>query len=1102
MSETIKKYATEEYVAETVGSKADTPLYIQGVLMDDGTFAADGYTAEALHEMAQTREVQLILVNESGTTIVVAQFHCDVGAVGIKYAFRETGVSAINVVFNAFTNDSGTGIQGEVEEVSATESVQPDWNQNDDAAPDYIKNRTHWIEYEYTDVLTNPTMEATDMTEDGVPDVLMIHTEFNLINGETYVVNYNGTDYECVAFSPEGAANDACVLSDTNSEESNVFQIGVVPSENLRMVAPMDGNTNITLSIKQRTEKAVPLDEKFIPFIQQNWNQNDATARDYIKGRTHWIDYNRVPLLEQTEVIFEDGPQSTLPSQIGFVSGEKYIVNFNGVDYECTATHMDITGIMCIGVGDIYTATGGEQGQKPTGEPFVIVDVPATIGAYLGIGAILNSLIEIPSLTFGVYELEQEYKTLDPKFIEDMYYTETSAVSVVPEVTFSETNSGGTVVETPVSVNADYVKPGQECKVILDGKEYLLEWKVIDGTLCLGNAILAQMFDLSGAEDTGEPFLFYCLYNGDYNVSFAFLNTVIDKPHSIAVVCEEEIIHKIDTKYLPEANGGEAINVANEAKAVAESAKITANEAKAVAEGVQSTANEAKSTAEGAVGVANEAKSAAELAQSTANEANTAANEAKSTAEGAVGTHNTSASSHNDIRALITELSNAVNDFLDVDDTTKDQLSEVLALIDANKGTLESLTTSKISVSDVVNNLTTNSEGKVLSAAQGVVIKGLIDALEAELNSHTHEIVDVNGLQTALDSKASSSHNHDDLYYTETEIDEKVDVINEDIASKMNTADPVATGSFSMGRMPDSQIGGRSIALGKNTVARGFCSHAEGSFSVAHGSESHAEGNSGSKSTIYISASAGSRTYSCNDTDSLYEGYIFENKSNGLLGHIIYIDTNAQKFTLNTTINPDEDFSETAVWYRRHVASGNSSHIEGVDNIAAGRCSHAEGEWNIANGDHSHVEGNQTIARGQYSHAEGRVTKSNGNISHTEGYYTTANSDYQHVQGKFNKIDSDSVYAHIVGNGYMPENTPTVYSNAHTLDWEGNAWYSGDVYVGSTSGTNKDDGSKKLATEEYVDTKISNFTLTDETTGKKYKLTVVNGNLTMTEVGS
>jgi hypothetical protein len=55
-------------------------------------------------------------------------------------------------------------------------------------------------------------------------------------------------------------------------------------------------------------------------------------------------------------------------------------------------------------------------------------------------------------------------------------------------------------------------------------------------------------------------------------------------------------------------------------------------------------------------------------------------------------------------------------------------------------------------------------------------------------------------------------------------------------------------------------------------------------------------------------------------------------------------------------------------------------------------------------------------------------------------------------------------YAHIVGNGTSNNSR----SNAHTLDWSGNAWYSGDVYVGSTSGKNKDEGSKKLATEEYV----------------------------------
>ena len=36
------------------------------------------------------------------------------------------------------------------------------------------------------------------------------------------------------------------------------------------------------------------------------------------------------------------------------------------------------------------------------------------------------------------------------------------------------------------------------------------------------------------------------------------------------------------------------------------------------------------------------------------------------------------------------------------------------------------------------------------------------------------------------------------------------------------------------------------------------------------------------------------------------------------------------------------------------------------------------------------------------------------------------------------------------------------------MDWNGNAWYAGDVYVGSTSGTGMDNGSKKLATEDFV----------------------------------
>ena len=121
-------------------------------------------------------------------------------------------------------------------------------------------------------------------------------------------------------------------------------------------------------------------------------------------------------------------------------------------------------------------------------------------------------------------------------------------------------------------------------------------------------------------------------------------------------------------------------------------------------------------------------------------------------------------------------------------------------------------------------------------------------------------------------------------------------------------------------------------------------------------------------------------------------------------------------------------------------------------------------------GNYAFAEGIGTTASGTNSHAEGESTTASGSNSHAEGQDTIASSNYQHVQGRYNIEDSNNIYADIIGNGNRILNTP---SNAATVDWQGNAWYAGDVYVGSTSGTNKDEGSKKLATEEYVNSAIS-----------------------------
>ena len=163
------------------------------------------------------------------------------------------------------------------------------------------------------------------------------------------------------------------------------------------------------------------------------------------------------------------------------------------------------------------------------------------------------------------------------------------------------------------------------------------------------------------------------------------------------------------------------------------------------------------------------------------------------------------------------------------------------------------------------------------------------------------------------------------------------------------------------------------------------------------------------------------------------------------------------------------DYSHAEGYYT--TASGKYSHAEGRNTTASGESSHAEGYHTTASGDYSHAEGRNTTASGNYSHAEGNRTTASGDYSHAEGYETIASCSNSHVQGRNNIEDTANKYAHIVGNG----TSSTSRSNAHTIDWQGNAWFKGDVFVGSTSGTNKDDGSKKLATETYVNNQMSSL---------------------------
>ena len=226
-----------------------------------------------------------------------------------------------------------------------------------------------------------------------------------------------------------------------------------------------------------------------------------------------------------------------------------------------------------------------------------------------------------------------------------------------------------------------------------------------------------------------------------------------------------------------------------------------------------------------------------------------------------------------------------------------------------------------------------------------------------------------------------------------------------------------AEGYSTRARGTASHAEGEAYAEGYGSHAEGQYSHAWGNFShvegirgYASGEGSHVEGYQSSADTIYLSGSAGTTTYnySVNNNVSVSVGQIIE----GSYGTAIITSLSNDTLTVNKTINPGMTLSNAS-----------------ASLVKAG-------------------------AAGMYSHAEGENTFAYGQTSHAEGYRTIAQKKYQHVQGKYNIADPGdtndatmSRYAHIIGNG----TANNARSNAHTIDWAGNAWFAGDIKIGGTS---------------------------------------------------
>lgn len=227
---------------------------------------------------------------------------------------------------------------------------------------------------------------------------------------------------------------------------------------------------------------------------------------------------------------------------------------------------------------------------------------------------------------------------------------------------------------------------------------------------------------------------------------------------------------------------------------------------------------------------------------------------------------------------------------------------------------------------------------------------------------------------------------------------------------------------------PDAPLAG--------AVSMGSAAHAEGSNTLAAATETHAEGCN-TKAVGRYAHAEGSNTlagYTAHAEGMSTEASGFYAHAEGWGTKALATAAHAEGYI--TIANGQYSHAEG----QNSKASGTAAHAEGRNNVASGLYSHAEGLSTQATAERAHAEGIGTVASANDAHAEGFKTQATAQGAHSEGRETIAGSKWQHVQGKFNVEDTEEKYAHIVGNG-----SSTAHSNAHTLDWKGNAWYAGTV---------------------------------------------------------
>ena len=239
---------------------------------------------------------------------------------------------------------------------------QSDWNETDETKSSYIQNRTHYDEsFGKWEELARVRGERYYDEMDGYRYKTMTEAEVNVdiqVGYEYSILLYDANDDmgNNPGYKPDNGDKVRPYYKDGPEMEGwdCISYNDVEYKDNIGIIILPYATSGLAIYRHQILGPMKQLDEKFIPNtiarltdipdgnnIQGDWNQNDETAPDYIKNRTHYGTLTRIDYVEEERLSFnfDDMEYRWSMASMPIINKPDYnssvIVVINGSDYEC-----------------------------------------------------------------------------------------------------------------------------------------------------------------------------------------------------------------------------------------------------------------------------------------------------------------------------------------------------------------------------------------------------------------------------------------------------------------------------------------------------------------------------------------------------------------------------------------------------------------------------------------------------------------------------------------------------------------------------------------------------------------------------------------------